>query len=251
MVQCLDARTNVMNDTNDTITFKFDGANISTDALGGSLLPLAAQVYNLVQACSEEEARLVSIENNCVKMTFARTAAIALALCAPAPEGVKDVAKFNVSTRAINAMLANRGATLEVMDGSRGTVRKFAGDSELPSLPEVHHDVKATMAIYGELTDVGGLDPNVHVQSDAFPGGVVLKIERDDARKLAPRLYSQIGVNASVTIRDGKIASGKVLDVIDYEPEDMGEWLKKNGGALGVEAFEGVNLADFIAEQRI
>ena len=42
-----------------------------------------------------------------------------------------------------------------------------------------------------------------------------------------------------------------VLNVIDYAPEDMGEWLKKNGSAIGVEAFEGVNLADFIAEQRI
>lgn len=241
-----------MKDKKDTITFKFDGANISTDALGSSLLPLAAHVYNLVQACSDEEARLVSIENNCVKMTFARTvAAVALTLAGTCLNGVKDVAKYNLAAKAINAMLVKRNATLDVADGSGRMVCRFNGNTALPSMPEVHHDVKATMAIYGELVDVGGIDPNVHVQTDAFPDGVLLKIEREDARKLATRLYRQIGVNAAVTIRDGKVIAGKVLNVIDYAPEDMGEWLKKNGSAIGVEAFEGVNLADFIAEQRI
>jgi len=41
------------------------------------------------------------------------------------------------------------------------------------------------------------------------------------------------------------------LPLADYAPEDMGEWIKKNGSAIGIEAFKGVNLADFIAEQRI
>ena len=156
-----------MNDKKDTITFKFDGANISTDALGGSLLPLADHVYNLVQACSEEEARLVSIENNCVKMTFARTvAAVMLTFAGTSLDGVKDPAKYNLSAKAINAMLVKRNATLEIADGSGRTVCRFNGKTALPSMPEVHHDIKATMAIYGELTDVGGIEQNVHVQCE-------------------------------------------------------------------------------------
>ena len=87
---------------------------------------------------------------------------------------------------------------------------------------------KTTLAIYGELMDVGGVNPNAHIQSDAFEDDVVLDVEREDAKRLAQRLYSQIGVNASVTIRDGYVISGKILNVIDYAPEDIGEWLNRN-----------------------
>ena len=235
----------------ETITFKFDGANVSTDALGNALLPLATQVYNLVQACSDEEARLLSIENNCVKITFARTAVVAFALFGIAGDNIKDVAKFNAASRAINTMLSRSCATLEIKDSTGGNVRKFDAATCVPSLPEVHHDIKTTMAIYGELMDVGGVDPNVHIMCDAFPAGVLLKIDKSAAQNLAKRLYSQVGVNASVVIRDGKVVSGRVLDVIDYAPEDMATWLNRNDGKLGVESFKGVNIADFIAEQRI
>lgn len=240
-----------MADGAQTITFKFDGANVSTDALGGSLLPLASNVYNLVQACSDDEARLLSIENNCVKITFARTAVAALALLGGTIEGVRDIAKYNASARAINTVLTKRDATLEVKDMSNGTILKFDSKSAMPSLPEVYHDVKATMAIYGELLDVGGVEPNIHISTDAFPENVRLDVERDDARKLAKRLYNQIGVNATITIRNGKVMSGKVLSVIDYAPEDMSEWLSKNEGNLGAEAFRGIDVAKFIEEQRI
>lgn len=234
-----------------TITFKFDGANVSTDALGNALLPLACQVYNLVQACSDEEARLLSIENNCVKITFARTAVAALALFGIANDSIKDVTKFNAASRAINAMLSRNCATLEIEDSTGGNIQRFDETAGVPSLPEVHHDIKTTMAIYGELIDVGGVDPNVHILCDAFPAGVLLKVEKSDAQILAKRLYSQVGVNASVVIRDDKVLSGKILDVIDYAPEDMGTWLNRNNGKLGVESFNGVNIEDFIAEQRI
>lgn len=240
-----------MNDKNDTITFKFDGANVSTEALGCSLLPLAVQVYNLVQSFSDEEVRLLSIENNCVKMTFARTAVAALALTGASLDGVKDIAKFNAATHAINAMLQKRNATLVVEDVPHGHVREFDGKREMPTIPEIHHDVKTTLAIYGDLLDVGGVNPNAHIQSDAFADDVVLDVERDDAKKLAQRLYSQVGVSASVTIRDGRIISGKVLEVIDYAPEDIEEWLRHNTNALGIDAFKGIDIPSFIAEQRI
>lgn len=237
--------------TVETIAFKFDGANISTDALGGSLLPLAMSVYNLVQACSDEEARLLSVENNCVKMTFARTVVASVALFGTVAEGIRDIPKYNAATRAINTMLVKHGATLEVEGVGGGAIRRFDSTSGIPTLPEIHHDVKANMAIYGELLDVGGVEPNIHINSDSFSDNVRLKIERDDARKLATRLYRQVGVNAAVTVRDGKVVAGKVLSVIDYEPEDLSEWLVRSGGNIGVEAFRGVNVAEFIEEQRI
>ena len=149
-------------------------------------------------------------------------------------------------------MLSRNCATLEIEDSAGGNVRRYDNTTGVPSLPEIHHDIKTTMAIYGELMDVGGIDPNVHILSDAFPAGVLLKVEKSDAQILAKRLYSQVGVNASVVIRDGKVVSGKILDVIDYAPEeDMAIWLGKNTGKLGAESFKDVNIADYIAEQRI
>lgn len=213
-----------------------------------------ANVYALVQACSGDEVRVVSVENNCIKFTFAAVAMSAL--CWLGGNGAADAAgcdtvRYNVAARAINATMRKHGATLEVSDPARGLVRRFDVHSEMPCMPEVHHDVRATIAIYGELLDVGGMNPNAHIQSDAFDGDVVLDVGREDARKLAQRLYSQVGVNASVTVRDGRVVAGKVLDVLDYAPEDVSKWLPDNEDALGVAAFRGMDISSFIAEQRI
>ncbi len=233
------------------MVFKFDGANVSTQAFGREFIPLITSVYTLVQACSDEEVRIVSIENNCIKFTFAVVALASSVLCGEGVDGIRDVAKYNVAAKAINATLKKHNATLEFYDSESDKVCRFDEHKEMPSVPEVHHDIKTTLAIYGELLDVGGVSPNAHIQSDAFADDVVLDVERDDAKKLAQRLYSQIGVNATVTIRDGHVIAGKVLNVIDYAPEDMGEWLDRNKNALGIEAFKGVNVSSFIAEQRI
>lgn len=233
------------------MVFKFDGENVSTQAFGREFIPLMASVYALVESCSDEEVRIVSIENNCIKLTFAVAAVASSVLCTGGIDGIRDVAKFNLSTKTINAMLRKHNATLEFSDSESGVFCRFDRQREMPSVPEVHHDVKTTLAIYGELMDVGGVNPNAHIQSDAFEDDVVLDVEREDAKRLAQRLYSQIGVNALVTIRDGHVISGKILNVIDYAPEDIGDWLSRNKNALGIEAFKGVDVSSFIAEQRI
>lgn len=89
-----------------------------------------------------------------------------------------------------------------------------------------------------------------HIRSDAFEEDVKVDIDRDVAKKLASRLYDQVGINATVTIRDGKIVSGMALSVIDYDPRPIDEWLRANEGKLGAEAFKGVDIEAFIAEQR-
>ena len=233
------------------IVFKFDGANVSTQAFGREFISLMANVYALVQACSDEEVRIVSIENNCIKFTLAATTLAASVLCVGGMDGVRDAVKYNAAAKAISATLKKHCATLEFSDSASGEVCFFDGQREMPSVPEIHHDIKTTLAVYGELLDVGGVNPNAHIQSDAFEDDVVLDVEREDAKKLAQWLYSQIGVNASVTIRDGHVIAGKVLNVIDYAPEDMGEWLGRNKNALGLEAFKDIDVSEFIAEQRI
>ena len=238
-----------MTDNTRKMTFKFDGANVSTQAFGREFIPLMSNVYNLVQACSEEEVRVVSIENNCIKFTFAVAAIASSALCGG--NGVVDVARYNVAARAINATLKKHKATLELADSACGAICHFDEQKEMPSIPEVHHDVKTTLAIYGELLDVGGVNPNAHIQSNAFEGDVVLDVEREDAKRLAQSLYSQIGVNASITIRDGRVIAGKVLNVLDYAPVDLTDWVHANKNSLGLDSFKGIDISSFIAEQRV
>lgn len=121
---------------------------------------------------------------------------------------------------------------------------------ELPVANVSMPSLRTTMTIYGELLDVGGTKPNAHIRSDAFAEDVRVDIDRAIAKKLAPRLYEQIGVTADVLIRDGKVVSGKVLSVLEYEPRQIVKWLSENAGHLGGESFRGVDIEAFIAEQR-
>jgi hypothetical protein len=233
------------------LVFKFDGAGVNSAAFGRDFLPLVVDVYSLVQACAEDEVRVLSIENNCIKVVLLAAAAVCGVLLGDSSAGVKDVAKYNVAARGITSALKRHGSTMELWASEGGTVRRFDGETGFPSIPEVHREVKTTLAIYGELLDVGGANPNVHIRSEAFPSDVVLDVGREEARRLAQRLYSQVGVHAAVTIRDGAVFSGKVLDIIDYAPEAMDEWLRRGGGVPGIAAFKDVDVARFIAEQRV
>lgn len=112
-------------------------------------------------------------------------------------------------------------------------------------------DIQTTVTLYGELLDVGGANPNAHIRSAAFEDDVKIDVDRDMAKQLGSRLYEQVGLRADVVIRNGKIISGKALSVVDYEPQPIETWLKANEGSLGVDAFKGMDVEAFIAEQRV
>lgn len=237
------------------LVFKFDGANVNTGAFGKDFVSLFSSVYALAEACSDEEVAVDTIENNCIKITLSVAALACSIVCGDTVSDniqcIKNLEKYNASVKNINSTLKKRKATLELSDPSNGTICIFDENTEMPLIPDSHTEVKTRIAVYGELQDIGGANPNIHIKSDSFDDDVVLSVNRDVARKLACRLYSQIGVNASVIIRDGKVVSGDVEDIIDYDPEDLECWLKRNDGVLGMEAFRGIDIADFIAEQRI
>ena len=104
------------------MVFKFDGVNVSTQAFGREFIPLMANVYALVQACSDEEVRIVSIENNCIKFTLAATTLASSVLCLGVMDGVRDVVKYNAAAKAISATLKKHCATLEFSDSASGEV---------------------------------------------------------------------------------------------------------------------------------
>lgn len=233
------------------VVFKFDGPNINTESLGKSLIALLCNVYQLVESCSDTPPCVTCIENNCITIKLMCVATTML----PVLNGktmVHDITKYNASVKAINTCLRIHGATLDYFEPKTGFSKHFSGSDEIPIIAEVHHEIRSTIKVYGELIDIGGVNPNAHIMSASFDEPIKLDIiDVDIAKTLAKHLYDQIGVDASVVIRDGKIVSGKVLSVIDYEPQSIDEWLKVNEGNLGVEAFRSIDMDAFIAEQRI
>lgn len=244
-----------MSETTRKLVFKFDGANVNTGAFGKDFLSLIASVYSLAEACSDDEVQIESIENNCIKITLAVATLACSVICGDPisfeSSSIRNPKQYNAAVRSINATLKKRKATLELSDSSNQVLCKFDEVKELPSAPEVQTETETFLTVYGELLDIGGVNPNAHIKSESFDDDVVLSVDRSIALDLAPRLYSQIGVNARVVIRNRKVISGSVLNVIDYDPVDIDTWLKNTRESLGIETFKGVDIAKFIAEQRV
>lgn len=233
-----------------TLVFKFDGPDVNMQAFGRDFVSLFNNVYQLVESCSDDAPCVMAVENNCITFRLICSAAVALTLNCLGTGTVKNPVKYNAAVRSINSCLHSHHATLEYRDGDEDKTCQFGETQELPAVVETHYDVQTTMTIYGELVDVGGANPNAHIRSDAFEDDVKIDVDRELAKKLASRLYEQVGINAAVVVRDGKVVSGKALSIVDYDPQPIDEWLQANEGSLGIEAFKGIDINAFIAEQR-
>ena len=235
-----------------TVVFKFDGPDVNIQSFGKDFVSLVKNISDLVESCGEEEVRFVSVENNCITFRVLCSAAVSLALCLGDVTSIRDVGKYNAAVKNINTCMSRRNATLEYADTSmHGKTCCFSVKKAIPFAEIMHSEVCSTMAIYGELVDVGGASPNAHIQSGSFQGIVKLDVDREMAKNLARKLYDRVGVMAKVTVVDGNVASGKVLEILDFDPEPIDAWLEKNEGKLGAEAFRNVDVEDFIARQRI
>lgn len=230
------------------LVFKFDGPNVNTRTFGKDFIPLLFHVSQLVEACSGEAPSVLEIENNCVKIKLLCLATAVLFTGTAAAHTIKNVPMYNTAVRKINDCMKAHGATLEYHDGTKRLT--FGETKTLPVIVEKNVDIRTTMTIYGELLDVGGANPNAHICSAAFEDDVKIDVNRDMAKQLASRLYEQVGVRADVVIRNGKIVSGKALSIVNYEPQPIEAWLKATAGSLGTNAFEGMDIDAFIAEQR-
>ena len=230
------------------LVFKFDGPNVNTQAFGKDFIPLLFHVSRLVEACSGEAPSVVAVENNCIKIRLLCLSTVVLFTGAVLVHPIKNVTMYNTAVRKITDCMKAHGATLEYRDGT--SCHTFGETETLPVILEENVDLRTTMTIYGELLDVGGANPNAHICSAAFEGDVKIDVNRDMAKRLASRLYEQVGIRAEVVIRNGKVVSGKALSIVDYEPQPIEAWLKENEDSLGVDAFKDMDLEAFIAEQR-
>lgn len=227
------------------LIFKFDGPGVSIESFGQDFPLLVTAINDLVSSCASDEVRFLGVENNCIKFTLA-AALTSLSLLTLPPSSVSDIPKFNSASRRISSLLSSRHSTLQITDSSG--VHLFDFQTPLPVLSDPIPIIHSTLAIYGELENVGGSSPNIHLRTDSSLETVVLNVDHETARLLASRLYQQVGVNASVTLRGCKVLHGRVLDVLDYDPEPLDDFLSHE--FPGIDAFRGLNVSDYLAEQR-
>lgn len=235
-----------------TVVFKFDGDKVNTQAFGKDFISLLNDVYQLVEMCSNEEPCILSIENNCIMIKVACSVLTALFVNAPELNVIKNFEKYNQAIKGINRCLCSHNASLEFKDECAQKLYRFDKEHGLPYIEDLKPErIRTHMAIYGELVDIGGVNPNAHIRSNAFKDVVKVNITHNIARQLAPKLYDFVGITAKVEICDGKFLSGEALTVLEYAPLPIEQWLQINEKTGAASAFDGVDVDAFIAEQRI
>lgn len=235
------------------IKFTLDGEGIYPAKMGMEIIPLLSSFLKLTTACSSGPVGIAALESNCISMKFLVPLAFSCAILAGTEiaEGV-NVQDYSSAARSINNLLQKKSAVLYCFDDNDYEYARFDGKNTL--LPEICSDytpVKATMAIYGELLDVGGGSSiNAHIRSDAFPKTLILDVSKDNAKKLAHKLFSLIGVKAEVNMINSVITGGEIIEIIDYDPLPIEVWLKNEALPLMGKAYDGVNVEDFLRELR-
>ena len=213
--------------TNRIVTIKLDGEGIVPEAMGQDLLRVLNSCWALAKLSGDDQCMgIQSIENNCVLIKFVVGIGMsALVLFGQGETG--DASKRNAEIEAINKIAKDRCLTISVTDSLDPDFQvQYSAASPIPQVEETREIVNQCMNIYGELTDVGGKTPNIHIHSRRQEQSICLSISKEDARKVANRLYGKIGVYARVTTVDDVITKGEVLEVLDYDPVEPHEWMR-------------------------
>ena len=88
--------------------------------------------------------------------------------------------------------------------------------------------IKGDTTIYGELFDVGGDNPNIHIKINN-DYNVIIETDRQQTKELASRLYDTVGLRgfAKWDLVTSRILEFKLYDVIDYKPGNIKNTLDK------------------------
>ena len=228
-----------------SITFKFDGKDVTPASFGSDLVTVLSCLFDLAECCGAGAIGIESVSANClsIKATVASTVT-AVALLGGGP--CLNASRGNAAIRKLNACMVEHSAALEVSDEATPdvTLHYDGAGAKIPEIAVPDNVSCWTATIYGELLDVGGASPNIHILTDDGEK-VKLDIGREQARKIASRLYQPVGVFAECRTCNGVPAGGRVIDVLDYAPGDFGKWLDGFLPKFGGE-YEGVDVADYM-----
>lgn len=108
---------------------------------------------------------------------------------------------------------------------------------------------QSSETIYGELTDVGGASPNVHITSNVGP--VKCEVTKEQAIQLGSRLYTTVGLLCDVYRSYGNEKPDRlvVTEILPYDEEKWDENIN-NLQMIFSERFKNTDVEGFFRELR-
>lgn len=128
---------------------------------------------------------------------------------------------------------------------------------EVSLLPDSFEDasfqISEGMSLYGELMDIGGIKPNIHIFVPELGKNVKCSISKELAKTLAPRLYTIIGVygEADISYPNFDIKEFEVIEVLPYTEEGQEETLRKIQELFSEQVKDVDNLTEFFTQMRL
>jgi len=227
-----------MDTTNDILELKFEGSEINPSNVKPS--EIAELISNFEKALLVSIKEDSEIDTNEILFTFEEIANRSLDLLFK-PKPSKNISNdtFNNSYRKLSKRISESdfdGFSNEGLIALRGICKftrkhKCVGSFRLNNetlssiTPTTEISIKQPLClkgettIYGELIDVGGDNPNIHIKinEDYI---IIVDTNREIAKKLGNRLFDTIGLNgyAKWEIETSKILEFKLSSILDYNP---------------------------------
>ena len=236
---------------NKCIRFKLEGDGITPASFGKELIHLLDALFVLTEAYNAEPIGIDAVESNCITVKFLVPLAFSFAAFSSVQLNNPNATLIQVSqsAKSVNKILAKHRAQLYCFDNGIEVARYDGCNQKIP-----FRDIqlgKSTTSIYGELVNVGGSETiNIHIKSPIQSRMIKLNVSKDFARQLAPKIYTTVGVFAEVEIMNNEIVGGRVLNIVDYTPKPLDEWLRNDAIPSFGKEYSGVNIEEFLNNLR-
>lgn len=228
-------------------------ADLDAHDLGVFITTLASLAHKI--GGEESQIAITGIEPNCISLNVlgkseAAVKALATFVAAQLAAGaVMLPVACNDEIRYFNGFCKHHEASVSFV-GDDETQRLRVTPKALLRQAEKRSPMRYETTIYGEVVDVGGITPNVHLDCVGH-GKVTANLSRELAIQLAPRLYQVVGLKGIATEVDGEITDFSVTELTPYcyEPgTDPCAGLRDLEAKHGF--FNGVDPTEFVRAQR-
>jgi hypothetical protein len=228
-------------------------ADLDATELGAFITNLASLAHKI--GGKDSRIAITAIEPNCISLSVlgkneAAVKALSTFVAAQLAAGSLMLpTACNDEIRYLNGFSKRLDAALSFVCDDQ-TRRLRVTPKALLRQAEKRSPMRYETTIYGEVVDVGGVTPNVHLDCVGH-GKVKASLSRELAIQLAPRLYQVVGLRGMATEVDGEITDFSVTEVTPYRYQpgtDPCAGLRELEAQYGL--FSGVDPAEFARDQR-
>jgi len=246
-----------MESTSYSITFDRDSGLTMKDLPGDDCKKMLLAAIDLIEACADGDVySLQSIENNCIKLTFGFSpetrkkvlaSLMGLALITVGPVR-KAVVEFD---RALSKL--TNVSVFFVGASAKESFKLEPGERLQERMQKLVMPKPFLTSIYGEVLQVGGESPNVHLKVTVGGGltsgqTVICECSKETVREAAKVMYEEVGFSGLLDTPPEGTPRMKKCTLLPYRAGKNGFAALRQSG-LG-EAFRNVYVDEYLAEIR-